>query len=196
MNNLKIGSFLQALRKAKGLTQQDVADYFCISSKTVSKWECGDSIPEITMLVALANYYEISVDEILKGERNGSGKPVTFETEEKNRKSREKYLVNKNLNQFTLLYYISLAALLMGFILAIAIAIGVNRWLGFGIGTVFYIGSIITLLIASNRLLYQLDDVLEEDSLVKIKFKRFKYSYIYWSIMVFCLPLTFLLVLV
>lgn len=43
MNNLKIGSFLQALRKAKGLTQAELADYFEISAKTISKWECGVS---------------------------------------------------------------------------------------------------------------------------------------------------------
>ena len=67
MNNLKVGSFLQALRKAKGLTQAELAEYFEISAKTVSKWECGDSIPEIPMLKALADFYDVSVDEILIG---------------------------------------------------------------------------------------------------------------------------------
>lgn len=44
MDNIKIGLFLQALRKAKGYTQQELADYLNLSNKTISKWECGDSL--------------------------------------------------------------------------------------------------------------------------------------------------------
>lgn len=43
MNLIKIGAFLQSLGKAKGLRQADVAEYFGVSNKTVSKWECGVS---------------------------------------------------------------------------------------------------------------------------------------------------------
>ena len=42
MDYFKIGSFLQELRKSKGLTQSDIAEHFGINSKTVSKWECGN----------------------------------------------------------------------------------------------------------------------------------------------------------
>lgn len=89
MNNLKIGSFLQALRKAKGLTQAELADYFEISAKTISKWECGDSLPEIPMLKALAEYYDVTVDEILNGERG------VKKEEDKNKSKNEKYFMDR-----------------------------------------------------------------------------------------------------
>ncbi len=69
MEQKTIGKFLSALRKANGYTQQQVADFLCVSNKTVSKWECDDGYPEITMLPAIAELYNVTVDEILKGER-------------------------------------------------------------------------------------------------------------------------------
>ncbi len=69
MEQKTIGKFLSALRKANGYTQQQVADFLRVSNKTVSKWECDDGYPEITMLPAIAELYNVTVDEILKGER-------------------------------------------------------------------------------------------------------------------------------
>ncbi len=69
MEQKTTGKFLSALRKANGYTQQQVADFLCVSNKTVSKWECDDGYPEITMLPAIAELYNVTVDEILKGER-------------------------------------------------------------------------------------------------------------------------------
>ncbi len=86
MNEKSIGSFLSALRKANGYTQQQVADVLCVSNKTISKWERGDGYPEITMLPAIAELYSVTVDEILKGERiteNSSEKEVEKKTEER-----------------------------------------------------------------------------------------------------------------
>ena len=70
MDNIKIGLFIQSLRKEKGITQNELAEHFGISNKTVSKWECGDALPEIPLLKSLAEYYGVTVDEILNGERN------------------------------------------------------------------------------------------------------------------------------
>lgn len=70
-NEEKIAQFLQTLRKAKGLTQQQVADYLHISNKTVSKWETGQVMPDILTIKALAELYEVSVDELLNGSKNG-----------------------------------------------------------------------------------------------------------------------------
>ncbi len=69
MEQKTIGKFLSALRKSNGYTQQQVADFLCVSNKTISKWECDDGYPEITMLPAIAELYNVTVDEILKGER-------------------------------------------------------------------------------------------------------------------------------
>ncbi len=64
-----IGEFLASRRKAKGMTQQEVADLLGISNKTLSSWESGRSYPDILMLPALAELYGVTADEILRGER-------------------------------------------------------------------------------------------------------------------------------
>ncbi|MDE6406986.1 MAG: helix-turn-helix domain-containing protein [Anaeroplasmataceae bacterium] len=111
MNNLKIGSFLQALRKAKGLTQADVAEYFEISPKTVSKWECGDALPEVPMLKALAEYYDVTVDEILSGEKGKAEESSKIRVEHNN------YLYQKKNKLLTVFFVLSLGLVLIAFIL-------------------------------------------------------------------------------
>ena len=69
MNQDKIGKFILELRKQKGMTQKELAEQIGISDKTISKWECGNSIPDISYLEALCNSLDISVNELLSGER-------------------------------------------------------------------------------------------------------------------------------
>ena len=69
MDNEKIGKFILELRKQKGMTQKELAEKVGVSDKTISKWECGNSIPDITYLEALCNSLDISVNELLSGER-------------------------------------------------------------------------------------------------------------------------------
>lgn len=68
MDQKKIGEFLSALRKGKGMTQQQLADAIGVSSKTISKWECGKGMPELVLLVPLCHVLQISVNEFLSGE--------------------------------------------------------------------------------------------------------------------------------
>jgi transcriptional regulator with XRE-family HTH domain len=56
---------LAELRKEKGITQSELADYLGVSFQSISKWETGKSMPDITLLPKLAEYFQISVDEIL-----------------------------------------------------------------------------------------------------------------------------------
>ncbi len=65
----KFGAFLFQLRKEKDFTQQEVADRLFVSNKAVSKWERGQSLPDISLLTPLAQLLEVSVAELLKGER-------------------------------------------------------------------------------------------------------------------------------
>lgn len=113
MDNLKIGSFLQALRKAKGLTQSDVAEYFQISNKTVSKWECGSALPEIPMLKALAEYYDVTVDEILNGSKASKG----VESLEKSKRNNEDYFINQKKKKLDFWMMMSFIILAFGFIM-------------------------------------------------------------------------------
>lgn len=72
MDQVKIGSFIKAVRKEKGLTQHEVAEMLFISDKTVSKWETGNGMPDVTLMLPLCNILGISVNELLSGERLNS----------------------------------------------------------------------------------------------------------------------------
>ena len=69
MNQVKIGQFIKAIRKEKSLTQREVAEKLNISEKTVSKWETGNGLPEVSLMLPLCELLEISVNELLSGER-------------------------------------------------------------------------------------------------------------------------------
>lgn len=68
MDTMKTGSYLAALRKGAGMTQQEVADRLGVSNKTVSKWESGGGFPDIAILPALAELYGVTADDLLAGE--------------------------------------------------------------------------------------------------------------------------------
>lgn len=68
MNQEKIGKFIAKKRKEKSLTQQELADILGISNKTVSKWECGNGLPEVSLMMPLCEALGISVNELLSGE--------------------------------------------------------------------------------------------------------------------------------
>ncbi len=65
----KIGKFIQELRKEKKVTQKDLADYLMVTVQAVSKWERGLGCPDLSFLQPIANYFEISINELLSGER-------------------------------------------------------------------------------------------------------------------------------
>lgn len=69
MNQQKIGEFLKHLRKDKGLTQEQLAEHFYVSSRTVSRWETGSNMPDVDMLIELADFYDVDIREIIDGER-------------------------------------------------------------------------------------------------------------------------------
>ena len=72
MDTIKIGGFLRELRKEKNLTQEQLADVFNVSARTVSRWETGSNMPDISILVEIADYYDLDVREILNGERSNA----------------------------------------------------------------------------------------------------------------------------
>lgn len=69
MDQVKIGKFIQTLRKEQSLTQRELADRLCISNKTISKWETGNGLPDIDLMLPLCELLQISVNELLSGER-------------------------------------------------------------------------------------------------------------------------------
>lgn len=70
MDNEKFGKFIAKLRKEKNMTQKDMADKFNLTDKAISKRERGLSFPDISMLKPLAEFFDISVLELLNGEKS------------------------------------------------------------------------------------------------------------------------------
>ena len=69
MAQIKIGKFIADERKTKKYTQRELADKLGISDKTISKWERGNGFPEVSLLLPLCNELNITVNELLSGER-------------------------------------------------------------------------------------------------------------------------------
>ncbi len=69
MDQKKIGSLLKELRKEKGFTQEQIAEKLNVSGRTVSRWETGNNMPDISLLVEIAELYDITIPEIINGER-------------------------------------------------------------------------------------------------------------------------------
>ena len=63
----KIGGFLKLLRKEKELTQEQLAERFYVSSRTVSRWETGSNMPDLSVLIEIADFYQVDIREILDG---------------------------------------------------------------------------------------------------------------------------------
>lgn len=69
MDQKKKGSLLKELRKEKGLTQEQFAEIVNVSNRTVSRWENGNNMPDLDILIQISDYYEINLRELLDGER-------------------------------------------------------------------------------------------------------------------------------
>ena len=65
MDQKKTGYFFKILRSEKQLTQEQLAERFNVSSRTVSRWETGSNMPDISVLLELADFYEVDIREII-----------------------------------------------------------------------------------------------------------------------------------
>ena len=95
MDQQKIGRFIKELRKEKGLTQEKTAEQFQVSRRTVSRWETGSNLPDLDVLIEMADYFEVDLRELMDGERTENRmnkeleetvlKVADYSNEEKNR---------------------------------------------------------------------------------------------------------------
>ena len=69
IDRAKFGTFVSELRKEKGITQKELAEKLCISDKAISKWETGKAIPDVTLLIPLAELLGVSTTELLECRR-------------------------------------------------------------------------------------------------------------------------------
>ncbi len=69
MDQKKVGAFMKGLRKEKGITQETFAGILGVTGRTVSRWETGSNMPDLDILIQIADYYNVEIRELLDGER-------------------------------------------------------------------------------------------------------------------------------
>ena len=73
MNLKKIGKFIAEMRKAKGLTQEELAEKLEVNNRTISRWENGKNMPDISLYKPLCEILKISIEELVNGEKTDKG---------------------------------------------------------------------------------------------------------------------------
>ena len=127
MDLVKIGKNLQILRKEKGLTQEQIAEKYNVSRRTVSRWETGTNIPDLDILISLSDFYGVDLRKLLDGERT-YGK-MDNETKETILKIAEYSIEEKTIYTKTsrLLLFITWIILLIMLVFAILNVTGVSH---------------------------------------------------------------------
>lgn len=79
---LSFSEKLQTLRKEKGLSQEQLAELLNVSRQSISKWESGQTYPEINKLIIVSDLFEITLDDLVKDKNTGCTDSVDYESEE------------------------------------------------------------------------------------------------------------------
>ena len=149
MDQKKIGDFLKSLRQEKGLTQTQLADILYVSNRSISRWEQGNGLPDIDLLLKLAHFYDVKLEEILDGQRNNMDnkmdstvlKVAELENDEK----------KKMIRIIQVITLISLIFLLISYLLSDSLGQNdiIDFIFGFGNGLKF--GTLVLILIITSR---------------------------------------------
>lgn len=169
-----IGQFIAALRKANGLTQQDVADRLNVSNKAVSRWERDECAPDLSVIPALAEMFGVTCDELLKGER--ISEPTSPDRKEPKVDKQVKALINRSLSGFKTLIFIALAVAFVGVVCMFGISYGFYRpVIGFAVMLLFEICAFVltALAVSKARDVKEYNELFEQaDSSLKVKYNR------------------------
>ena len=154
MEKKTIGAFLAVLRQANGMTQQQVADRLNVSNKTVSKWERDESMPDITLIPALAEMFHVTSDEILRGQRREPGERTEKDEEKRAEKTRlqARAMIARTLNRHLSGTTIAATLLAAGMIALFTISYAFYKpVLGFGIFMILAMSAVVTEFLSMNR---------------------------------------------
>lgn len=151
MEKKTIGAFIAALRKANGMTQQELADKLNVSNKAVSRWEREECAPDISLIPVIAEIFGITCDELLRGER--IKEPAVPSRSDVKVEKQIKSLVNRTIQSFKTLIYISLALAVSGFVFMLGITYGFYRAvIGFAVMLLFEVAAVLLAFIAMNKM--------------------------------------------
>lgn len=101
MDQSKIGNYLKDLRKEKDLTQEQLAEKLSVSRRTISRWETGNNLPDLDLLIELADFYDVDLRDLIDGERTSKAvdkdlKETVLKVADYSNEEKEK--LNKTLN--------------------------------------------------------------------------------------------------
>ena len=194
-----IGQFVAALRKANGLTQQEVADRLNVSNKAVSRWERDECAPDLSVIPALAEMFGITCDELLRGERSNPDRDANVETTSKLKAKSDKQfglMLHSRKKKFTNLSLISIGLIIVGLIAAMICNLGFSKGLlGFCLVSVFLVAATICQICftVSCRILIDEDDTEHSREIqkanTKMVFSSVKIFFAILMMLAFCLPI-------
>jgi len=138
-----IGAFIAALRKANGLTQRELAEKLNVSDKAVSRWERDEALPDLSLIPVLAEIFNVTCDELLKGQRiDPEAKIPEKAAAQKEKQIRN--LLNSAKTKYQINSIISLGLGFMGILAALLINFGFLRsYIGFWAGCAFFVIAIL-----------------------------------------------------
>lgn len=139
MERKSIGQFLAALRKSRGYTQAQLAEMLNVSDKAVSRWERDESAPDLSLIPVIAEIFEVSADEILRGERISTEEP---KSSDRTKKQMER-LLSSAKTKFQVRSILVLGIGVIGLLAAMLCNFGFLRaHIGFIVGCIFYVAAI------------------------------------------------------
>ena len=118
MDQEKIGKFIAELRKEKNITQEQLAEKLGVTSKSISRWENGNTMPDYTLLKDLCNELDININELLSGEKLKENDYMN-KSEENLIKLRKQ--IDKRKKLLAIISYIFMAIIIIAFILNIVL---------------------------------------------------------------------------
>ncbi|MEE0965158.1 MAG: helix-turn-helix transcriptional regulator [Ruminococcus bromii] len=176
MEKKTIGGFISALRKANGMTQKELAERLNVSDKTVSRWERDDGAPDLAVIPVIAEIFNVTCDELLRGERKSPAERIEImednESSPKSEKQRQR-LLKSTLSQYQNLTYIAMGVSVVGMIVALICNLAfLKAVLGFLFGAIFFAASIVCQAVFMNRAFLSVEDAgIDEVSLSDYKRK-------------------------
>lgn len=204
MEKKTIGKFIAALRKANGMTQRNLGEKLFVSDKTVSRWECDECTPELSLIPSIAEIFGITTDELLRGEKNNPDREATFSEDAINKQKAKsdkqfKLMLHTRKKKFTNLSFISIGLIIVGLIAAMICNLGFSKGLlGFCLANVFFVAATICQICftVSFRLLIDEEEAEHAEEIKKANTDMvFSSVKIFFGILLtfaFCLPIAVL----
>lgn len=198
MEKKTIGSFISVLRKSKGLTQKDLGDILGVSDKTVSRWERDECAPDITLIPVIADIFDVTADELLRGEKRNDFSPVP-EINELSQKSEKSIIIllERAYTKFKTKSLISVCIATIGiFAAAICNYAFTKAYLGFILAALMIFVAVVFQIITtinsnSNISTAENDLPATSDYTRKILFSAFNVIALEISMLLSCIPLLF-----